>query len=155
MTYRIAGLDPQPFQPLFGLADEELAARGVVRMTATERPGFPCRVTLDDAAVGAQMLLLNHVSHDVANPYRASHAIFVTEGASAAAEFIDEVPEVLDRRPLSLRAFDPRGMMCDALLVEPGGAEQGIRRLLDKPETAYIHAHNAVRGCFAAKVERC
>lgn len=154
MAYRIRGLDPGPFEPLFGLPDEELATRGVVRMTVTQRPGFPCRVTLDDASPGETVLLLNHVSHDVANPYRAAHAIFVREGAAEAAEFIDEVPPVLGERLLSLRAFGACGMMVDAALAHPGEADTAIRRLFDSPGTAYIHAHNAVRGCFAAAVER-
>ena len=154
MTYRIHGLDPLPFRALYGLADEELARRGILRMPVTAQPGFPCRLTLDDAPIGATMLLLNHVSHDVANPYRATHAIFVTEGAEAPAEFVDEVPPALARRVLSLRAFDAAGMMRDAALVQPGEADDGIRTLLDAPETAYIHAHNAIRGCFAARVDR-
>ena len=41
MTYAIAGLDPAPFQHLFGRNDEELAAAGVIRMTADAKPGFP------------------------------------------------------------------------------------------------------------------
>ena len=154
MTYRIRGLDPAPYRPLFGMADDELAARGIVRMTVTERPSFPCRVTLEDREIGEQVLLLNHVSHDVANPYRASHAIFVTEGLDEAAEFIDEVPPVLDTRILSLRGFDDQGMMAQAVLTEPGDADEGIRRLFANPDVATIHAHNATRGCFAAKIER-
>ena len=154
MTYRIRGLDPAPYRPLFGMADDELAARGIVRMTVTERPSFPCRVTLEDREIGEQVLLLNHVSHDVANPYRASHAIFVTEGLDEAAEFIDEVPPVLDTRILSLRGFDDQGMMAQAVLTEPGEADEGIRRLFANPDVATIHAHNATRGCFAAKIER-
>lgn len=154
MTYRIAGLDPTPFAPLYGLSDEALRAKCAVRMHVVANPGFPCRIRLDDAAVGERVLLVNHVSHDVANPYRASHAIFVTEGAQTAAEFLDEVPPALDRRVLSLRAFDAEGMMSDALLVQPGEADAAIRKLFEAPATACIHAHNAVRGCFAAKVER-
>ena len=154
MTYRIRGLDPAPYRPLFGMADDELAARGIVRMTVTEKPSFPCRVTLEDREIGEQLLLLNHVSHDVANPYRASHAIFVTEGLNGAAEFIDEVPPVLDTRILSLRGFDDQGMMAQAVLTEPGEADEGIRRLFANPDVATIHAHNATRGCFAAKIER-
>ena len=154
MTYRITGLDPAPFRPLFGLSDVELARRGVVRMTVTEKPSFPCRVTLVDRDIGERVLLLNHVSHDVANPYRASHAVFVTEGAEEAAEFIDEVPPVFEGRVLSLRGFDGDGMMADAILTQPGEADDGIRRLFAKPEIRTIHAHNATRGCFAAKVER-
>src|SRR3954452_19350810 len=111
MTYRITGLDPSPFKPLFGLPDEELAKRGIVRMTVTEKPSFPCRVSLTDRDLGDQVLLLNHISHDVANPYRASHAIFVTEIEQQPAEYVDEVPPVFVSRVLSLRGFDKDGMM--------------------------------------------
>ena len=154
MTYRIRGLDPTPFKSLFGLSDERLAEHGVVRMTVTEKPSFPCRVTLEDRDVGEQVLLLNHVSHDVAGPYRASHAIFVTEGAGQPAEYLDEVPPVFARRILSLRGFDDRGMMADAILAQPGEADESIRRLFANPAIATIHAHNAVRGCFSARIER-
>jgi hypothetical protein len=154
MTYRITGIDPAPYRYLYGLSDEELAAREVVRMTVTEKPSFPCRVSLTDRDIGETVLLLNHVSHDVANPYRASHAIFVTEGAEEAAEFIDEVPPVFGPRVLSLRGFDRDGMMIDAMLTQPGEADAGIRKLFANPATATIHAHNATRGCFAAKIER-
>ena len=154
MTYRIRGLDPAPFQPLFEMPDEELERRGVIRMTVTAKPSFPCRVTLEDRNIGERVLLLNHVSHDVANPYRASHAIFVTEGADQAGEFIDEVPPIFATRVLSLRGFDDHGLMADALLAQPGEADARIRRLFANPHIATIHAHNATRGCFAAKIER-
>src|SRR6478672_6405779 len=106
MTYRIIGLDPSPYRSLFGLPDDELAARGIVRMTVDKKPKLPCRVSLTDREVGESVLLLNHVSHDVANPYRATHAIFVTEGSEKAAEYVDEVPPVFEPRVLSLRGFD-------------------------------------------------
>ena len=153
MTYRITGLDPAPYRHLFGLSDEELAEEGVVRMTVTS-PTFPCRVSLTDREIGEQVLLLNHVSHDVANPYRASHAIFVTEGAAEAAEYFDQIPPVFEKRILSLRGFDADGMMADAILTQPGDADEGIRRLFANPEIETIHAHNATRGCFSARIER-
>lgn len=153
MAYQVEGLDPAPFAPLFAMSGEELAERGAVRMTVTDHPGFPCRVSLDDMPRGGSVILLNHVSHEVANPYRACHAIFVGEG-SQRARFADEVPPALERRILSLRAFDAAGMMVDAVLAQPGAADSTIRRLFERPEVAYIHAHNAVRGCFAARVER-
>jgi hypothetical protein len=128
--------------------------RGVVRMTVTQKPSFPCRVSLTDREIGESVLLLNHVSHDVANPYRASHAIFVTEGEETAREFVDEVPPVFETRVLSLRGFDKEGMMTDAILTHPGEADAGIRKLFANPEIKTIHAHNATRGCFSAKIER-
>ena len=152
MTYRISGLDPSPYKPLFVLSDEQLAGQHAIRMTVTERPGFPCRVSLVDRDIRESVLLLNHVSHDFANPYRASHAIFVAD--AARAEFIDVLPPVFAGRVLSLRGFDGDGMMMDALLAQPGEAEAAIRTLFDNPAIDTIHAHNATRGCFSAKIER-
>jgi hypothetical protein len=151
MTYRITGLDPAPYKPLFDLTDGELTTRGIVRMTVSD-PTFPCRVSLVDRPIGEQVLLLNHVSHDVANPYRASHAIFIADAEQA--EFVDEVPPVFRTRVLSLRGFDRDGMMAEAILTQPGEAEAGIKKLFENPEIETIHAHNATRGCFSAKIER-
>ena len=153
MTYVVRGLDPAPYRDLFGVPDEQLAERGIVRMTV-DGNGCPCRVSLTDRAVGETVLLVNHLSHDVANPYRASHAIFVTEADEEAAEFVDAVPPVFETRVLSLRGFDKDGMMADAILTQPGEADAGIRKLFANPATETIHAHNATRGCFSAKIER-
>lgn len=154
MTYRIDRLDPQPFADLFGLDDEALAARNACRVTATAKPGYPCRVSLEDAKPGEQLILLNHVSHDVANPYGAAHAIYVRAGAGAAASHVDAVPPVFEGRTLSLRGFDRHGMLRGALLAPPGEADARIRELLARPEIDTIHAHNAAYGCFAAKIVR-
>lgn len=154
MTYRISGLEPSQFAHLIGLSDDELAAHGASRMTANGQPSFPCRIQLDDARAGETLLLVNHVSHEGNNPYRASHAIFVSESATEPAVYEDDVPPALARRILSLRAFDANGMMTDAALVQPGEADPVIRRLLGNEAVDHIDAHNATRGCFAARIER-
>ena len=153
MTYQIKGLDSQRFADLFDLGDAELESRGMARMTV-DNPNFPCRVSLRDCELGDEVILLNHVSHDGENPYRASHAIFVSKSAREAAVFVDSIPPALDRRILSLRAFDSQGMMVDASLAEPGDADSVIRRLLANPAVQHVDAHNATRGCFAARIER-
>ena len=84
MFYRIAGLDPAPFVPLWAMDDEELAREGARRITADADRGFPCRVTLEDARAGEPLLLVHHVHHDVDGPYRSAFAIFVREGAEPA-----------------------------------------------------------------------
>ena len=154
MTYRIQGLDPAAFSHLVGLSDAELALHGAVRMTVDAKASFPCRVTLDDGDLGETMVLVNHVSHDGKGPYRASHAIFISESATDAANYRDEIPPALDRRILSLRGFDAAGMMAVATLVQPGEADPAVRRLFEDPAIDHIDAHNATRGCFAARVER-
>jgi hypothetical protein len=153
MTYRIKGLEPEPFAALFALSDSELDAQGMARM-AVDNPNFPCRISLKDCEIGDEVILLNHVSHHGDNPYRASHAIFVSKSATEAASYVDTIPPALDRRILSLRAFDEAGMMVDAALVQPGEADPAIRKLFAAPLTTHIDAHNAIRGCFAARIER-
>ena len=152
MTYRIIGLDPEPFAPLFRLSDHELIERSIVRMEVTSHPGFPCRISLDDAEPGGSVLLLNHVSI-AQGPYAAAHAIFVGAGAEQG-RYEATVPPALDRRLLSLRAFGEDHMMMDAAIAAPGEADAAIRRLFENRAVEYIHAHNATRGCFAAAVER-
>ena len=143
MTYRIEGLDLQ-----------SLDLTEARRITATSKPGFPCRVTLDDAEVGETVLLFHHVSHDVATPYRSAYAIYVREGAEQPARYVDEVPPIMQARPLGLRGFGSDGMLRGALLAMPGEADAKIRALLESPEIAVIHAHNAAHGCFAAQIVR-
>jgi hypothetical protein len=154
MSYVISGLPLEAFQPLFGLDDADLAARGVVRMTVTAKPGFPCRITLADAEPGETVLLLNHEHQPAATPYRSTHAIFVREAAEGTQVVRDAVPECLAGRLLSVRAFDADGMMTDAEVLEGAELEPLIARMFEDPAVAYLHVHNARRGCFAARVDR-
>jgi len=155
MTYLVRGLDSRLFQPLFGLSDAELAAKGVIRQPVETPVGYPCRISLADAPEGATVLLLNHVHQPAETPYRASHAIFVQEGMTETAEVRDDIPAVLSRRPfISLRAFDAEGMMVEAELSPGAELDAPVRRLLDLPHVAYLQAHFAARGCYAARIDR-
>ena len=154
MTYRIEGLARDAYAGLLGLSDAELARRGARRVVADARPGFPCRVALEDAEPGERLILFNHVSNDVATPFRTAHAVYVREEAGAPACFVDETPPVFEGRVLSLRGFDGEGMLREALLARPGEADAKIRDLFGRPEIAEIHAHNAAPGCFAARIVR-
>ncbi|CUS43065.1 MAG: DUF1203 domain-containing protein [Pseudomonadota bacterium] len=152
--FAIAGLDPAPFVPLYGFDAAALVGLGVVRMAVTRRPGFPCRISLEDAAPGEHVLLLNYEHLPVDSPYRQRHAIFVREGVTAAARFENEVPEQLATRTLSVRAYDAGGMMTAADLTEGRDLGVLIDRLFADPAVAYLHAHNAKPGCFAARIDR-
>jgi hypothetical protein len=152
--YRISGLPVAAFEPLFGLDDEALEERGAMRVTAASKPGFPCRITLEDAEPGETLILLNYEHQTAATPYRSRHAIFVRESAKVEAVFENEVPPLLSERLLSVRAFDAEGMMVDADCVEGTELEPLIERMLGDPAAAYLHVHNARRGCFAARIDR-
>ncbi len=154
MSYVIRGLDPAPFAPLYGLSDEALAGFGAVRRRADSKPGFPCRVTLDDAEPGEDLILINYQHLPVESPYRASYAIFVREGATEAAEYRDEVPLQLSRRLLALRAFDAEGMLLKGDVIDGNDLAGQIEPWLADPAVAYLHAYNARPGCFAARIDR-
>ena len=153
MDFRIRGLDPAAFEPLFALDDAQLAARRARRTVADSKPGFPCRVTLDDADPGTPVLLLNYEHLPVDSPYRASHAIYVS-AARQPFDAVNVVPPALRTRLLSVRAFDRNGMMVDADVADGTGLEGLAARLFENDEVDYLHAHFARRGCFAARIER-
>jgi hypothetical protein len=154
MSFRITGLDAAPFRRFYGLSDEELQAFGVRRLIADEKPGFPDRIELRDAEQGEAVLLLNYLHQPADTPYKASHAIFVREWAETPYRAVDETPEVLWIRPISLRAFDAAGDMVDADLIDGGDLKLAVERLFANPAAAYIHAHYAKRGCYAARIDR-
>ena len=154
MSFRIQGLSPAPFVDLYDRPEAELAARGAIRYAVDKAPGFPDRIELCDAAPGQSVLLVNHVSQSADTPYRASHAIFVREGALTAFDEVGIVPPAFRPRLLSLRAFDANGMMIDGDVVEGVAAEGLILRMLDDARVAGVHAHYAKRGCYAGLITR-
>jgi hypothetical protein len=154
MAFRITGLSPEPFRHLFYLSDQELTHRGVIRYVADKATGFPDRIEMRDASVGEKLLLLNHVCQPASTPYRTTHAIFVREGAEHAYDRVNEVPEVMRTRLLSLRAYDAQGMMVDADVVDGRDIESVISQFFVSRQVAYIHAHNAKRGCYSGRIDR-
>ena len=154
MDFQITALDAGQFRELYGLDNDALARRGVVRYVVDEKPGFPCRVSLVDAEVGETVLLLNFEHQPADTPYRSSHAIFVREGAETARLAKNEVPEMLRIRTLSVRAFDEKAMMLDAAVVDGENLTGLIHRLFDNDSVVYLHVHNAGRGCYNAAIHR-
>jgi len=155
MDFQISPLSIDQFSHLFGRDGEALAKQGVQRMIVDSNPGYPCRVSLQDAEIGEKVLLLNYEHQTLPTPYRSSHAIFVREFATQAAPDKNEVPRCLRHRLLSVRAFDSSGMMIDADVIEGESLASLVQRMLENHSVEYLHIHNAKPGCYAALVERC
>jgi hypothetical protein len=153
-TFRITGLDPEQFSNLFGKSDEELAALGARRYVVDQTPGFPDRIEMRDLDVGEKALLVNYTHLDAGSPYRSSHAVFVREGATTAYDATGEIPEVLRRRLLSVRAFDKNAMMVTADVIDGNSLRDWIASTFDNAAVDFIDVHNAKPGCFAARVRR-
>lgn len=153
MSFRVLGLSPDPFRPLFELSDAELRTLGARRVIADD-PRMPCRVSMAHAELGEELLLVNFEHQPARTPYRATHAIYVRKVAHCAFDGVDVVPEVLASRLLAVRAFDAEHMMIDAEVCEGAQAATMFERFLADPQTSYLQVHNARRGCYAARVER-
>jgi len=153
-SFRLVGLAPDPFIPLFALATDELAARGARRVVATAKPGFPCRIGLVDAEPGDELLLLPFEHQPENSPYRASGPIYVKAGARRRVLDVGEIPDYVRLRQISLRAYDAGHMIVGAEVCAGAAVGAEIERQFADPRVAYIHLHNAKRGCFSCLVER-
>lgn len=153
MTFQITGLDPAPFAHLHALSDEQLASGGMERVRIGQKNVAPCRISLDDAEIGETVILLNYTHQAGDTPYHQQGPIFIRETTHHFAAR-DEIPPALARRTLSLRGFDDRHVMIEADLTEGADAATLIERFFANPRVAYVHAHYARRGCYAALIQR-
>jgi hypothetical protein len=153
-NFVIRALPAALFAHWFELDDERLAQLGAARVIADRNPGFPCRVSLADAEVGEELLLLPFEHHAVPSPYRAAGPIFVRRRAQQARLEPGEIPDYVSRRLISVRAYDAAHWMTDALVCDGSEMREQIERLLEDPRIACLHLHNAKQGCYSCMVER-
>jgi hypothetical protein len=84
-NFQLLGLDPSNFEALFDLDDAQLRRARNPAPVADQSPGFPCRVSLEDAEVGEEVLLLAFEHMAVDSPYRASGPIYVRRARARTA----------------------------------------------------------------------
>ena len=152
--FTVRGLSPEPFQALFDLSDEALEKRRARRLIADSKPGFPCRVSLQDAEPGDEVILTNFIHLPSESPYRSTHAIYIRRAATTAASYSDSLPEMLRSRLLSVRAFDAKDMLVGADVIAGDRVEEMIGRFFQDPVVQFLHVHFAKPGCYACRIDR-
>jgi hypothetical protein len=151
-SFQLIGIPYQSFAPLFDLSDGELRRRNAVRVIADSSHGYPCRVSLEDAEIGEELLLLPYEHQAADSPYRASGPIFVRKNAVQRTLPPGIVPPYVSSRLISFRAYDSAHRMVDAVVCAGSEAGPAIERLFAHSGAAYLHLHNANRGCFSCTV---
>ncbi|WP_281560550.1 DUF1203 domain-containing protein [Thalassomonas sp. RHCl1] len=154
IDFQIIPVDIEAFQPVLSLAPEALASAHAKVLDVDEHPGYPCRVSLIEAKVGEQVLVLPYNHHDVDSPYRASGPVFVRLNAQTHLPAINEIPEVVQHRLLSLRAYNSEHMMIDAIVIPGRELKAAIETMFAREQVNYLHIHNANPGCFSCAVQR-
>ena len=152
--FRLKSLEDKEFSNIFELDNLELEKIGAVRMMVDESPGFPCRVSLQDAEIGEEVILLPYQHHKTNSPYQANGPIFVRKIAKTATLDTNEIPQMFNHRLLSLRGYDKNGIMKDASVIEGQNLKEQIIQTFKNEDINYIHIHNAKPGCYNCVVER-
>ncbi|MFP6808747.1 MAG: DUF1203 domain-containing protein [Pseudomonadales bacterium] len=153
-NFQIKAVSKNRFDDFTQLNEVELERKFAKWITVDVNPGYPCRVSLIDAIVGERVLALPFRHHNVESPYRASGPIFVREHAKTAKLEVNEIPEMLRQRLLSVRAYDTTRFMIGAEVVQGVELALAIERQFLNSEVEYIHLHNANPGCFNCSVYR-
>jgi Protein of unknown function (DUF1203) len=154
MDFKITGLPVTSFAILLRQDDDALRTHGVTRVVVDAPNAYPCRITLEDAAPGEEVLLLSYAHQPAHTPYASVGPIFIRRTAVTTRVLVNDVPDQQRRRLLSVRAYDHHDWMVDAEVKEGAELESLIERFLADPQVRYLHVHNARRGCYACRVDR-
>ena len=153
-NFRLKALDKAQFSDYFNLTENELVEKGIRKMVVDEFPGFPCRVSLADAEIGEDVILLNFEHHLVNSPYKTGGPIFIRKTAQTLKPEINEIPKMFNHRLLSIRGFDKEATMIFADVTHGDNLKEKLNDILDNKEIDYLHIHNAKPGCYNCLVER-
>ena len=120
----------------------------------TEQPGaFPCRHCLQWAKPGERVVLFPYASIPAGRPYSESGPIFVHEAACVRYDRTAEYPADF-RHGRVIRAYNSKRDMIAAEIVGAGDPEMVIAELLANPDTEFLQARSADRGCYTFGMER-
>jgi len=144
----------EDFSHLFEMTENELKKIDAKRMIAMSKPGYPCRVSLEDAEINDEVILFNYQHHKANTPYKSSGPIFVRKNAKKTELKINEIPLMLNHRFLSLRIYNVQGMMIDAITVSGNELNMEIQKIFNKKYANYIQVHNAGPGCYNCQIDR-
>ena len=153
-NFIIKPIKKSTFAEYLNQSQEQLAKVNTKWLIADSRPGYPCRVSLKEAEVGERVLLVPYKYHNVKSPYQASGPIFIRENAETAELNINEIPEILAERLLSVRAYNIESLMIHAETVQGADLEDVIRNQFLNSSITYLQIHNANPGCFNCNVYR-
>jgi hypothetical protein len=117
--------------------------------------GYPCRLSLAEAPVGARVLLFRHRPFQENGPYAEEGPIFARPEAAPADLPENEVPAyVRARRFVVVRRYDAREAITGAELAAGADCAAEISRAFDLADTAFVHVRSATYGCFLFRADR-
>jgi len=153
-NFAVRSLRYSDFSKYFALSNTDLKKHGAYTFIADESPCYPCRVSLEDARIGENVLAISFAHHLASSPYRSSGPIFIRENAKPTPVKSNTLPMMLRHRLLSVRGYDSASVMIEAETTNGEALETVIQSQFSNEAVNYIHIHNAGPGCFNCSVER-
>lgn len=154
VNFQILALNTDEFTRWWAMSDAELKQFGAKRLLADSDTGYPCRVSLEDASKGEQVLAITYKHHEVDSFYQSSGPIYVRKRVSTAYPAINSIPAFLNKRLISIRAYNEKAYMRYADAVSGEQLKQEMLRLFSDPVITYVQLHNARTGCYLCQAMR-
>jgi hypothetical protein len=125
-----------------------------LRPFVTDEAGAPLRCCLRDADAGERLVLIAYRPDGTAGAYREIGPVFVHAEPCEGYDPTIGYPEGFRPRPQIFRAYDKKGRITDAVLVEGADAEPALEKLLADLGIATIHSRNVLYGCYMFAINR-
>jgi len=122
-------------------------------VTADSPRGYPCRHCLRWAQPGERLILFPYAAIPGGHPYSETGPIFVHQEACQRYAAVEQYPSEF-RSGRAFRVYNSTYDMIDAKVVNGHDPEPVIEKLLQNPETAFVDARSADRGCYTFRIER-
>jgi hypothetical protein len=113
----------------------------------------PCRHCLRWAEPGEHVILFPYNAVPVGQPYSETGPIFVHAQPCQRYAAEHEYPAQF-RHGRAFRAYNSTDDLIEAILPNGDEPEAVIEKLLNNPETAFVHARSASHGCYTFQIER-
>src|SRR5262245_35154921 len=122
-------------------------------MTVDTPESAPCRNCLRWAQLGERVILFSFAAIPSGQPYSETGPIFVHADECQRYSATNEYPADF-RNGRVFRAYDSNYNIIDAQIVNGSAPEIAIEGLFENPDTTFVDARSATRGCFTFRVQR-
>jgi hypothetical protein len=126
----------------------------IQKITVDQSPGYPCRLSLEDAKIGEEVYLFSHQPFTNENPYRETGPVFVRTEADQATLEPGQIPDMIKRRPIIVRSYSADETLLSGDPAEGEDVGQVIQQCLNREGVAFLHIRAALTGCYLCKVEQ-
>jgi hypothetical protein len=150
-TFRIVPLPTEVAERARRAAAAGAADHDVV--IADSPTAYPCRHCLRFAKPGERVILFPYASIPLGHPYSETGPIFVHAEPCERYRATHEYPDDL-RSGRAFRAYNASYDMIDAEVANGSEPEAVVEKLLQNPETAFVHVRSVTHGCYTFGVER-